>query len=51
LCALANWALSLVLDSSLAMVISTLLGAFVGVFFVELDGTAGGAGENSEVRE
>ena len=37
LAALMNFALSLVLDSSWAMVISTLASALVGVFFVDLD--------------
>lgn len=35
--ALLNWGLSLVMDASWAMIISTLLGSFFGVFFVELD--------------
>lgn len=36
--ALSNLALGLVMDSGWAMIISTLLSAFIGVFFVELDG-------------
>lgn len=36
--ALSNWALCLVIDSGWAMIISTLLSAFVGVFFVDLCG-------------
>ena len=36
--ALSNWALGLVIDSGWAMIISTLLSAFVGVFFVDLCG-------------
>jgi 4-azaleucine resistance transporter AzlC len=41
LAALMNFALSLVLDSSWAMVISTLASALAGVFFVDLDGGEG----------
>ncbi len=49
LTALANWGLSLVMDSSLAMVISTLVGAFAGVFFVDLDiGEEGKADSDGE---
>lgn len=36
--ALSNWALGLVIDGGWAMIISTLLSAFIGVFFVDLDG-------------
>ena len=36
--ALANWLFSLVVASSWAMIIATLVGAFVGVFLVPLDG-------------
>lgn len=35
--AVANWLLSLVIASSWAVIIATLVGAFVGVFFVKLD--------------
>jgi 4-azaleucine resistance transporter AzlC len=42
--ALSNWVLSAVMDSSLAMVISTLAFALAGVFFVELDDGVDGAG-------
>ena len=42
--ALLNAALGTLLDSSTAMIISTLLGAFVGVFFVPLDGEKKEAG-------
>ena len=45
--ALSNWVLSAVMDSSLAMVISTLAFAFAGVFFVELDGGAPDNGDTS----
>ena len=42
LTALANWGLGAVLPASWALIVSTLLGAFAGVFFVELgeEGTA-----------
>ncbi len=45
LTAVANWILTLVMDASWAMIIATLLGAFVGVFFVDLgeDGGTNGA--------
>lgn len=39
--AVANWLLSLVIASSWAMIIATLVGAFVGVFFVDLDENGG----------
>ena len=49
LTAVSNWALSLVLDSSIAMMISTLVCALVGVFFVDLGGGAESAGEAANV--
>lgn len=47
LTAVANWILGLVIDSSWAMIIATLLGALVGVFFVDID-EDGGKKENAE---
>ena len=37
LCALCNTLLSLFLDGAIAMILSTLICAFIGVFFVDLD--------------
>lgn len=50
LTAVSNWALSLVLDSSIAMVISTLVCALVGVFFVDLGGGAEDARDSTAQR-
>lgn len=45
---LSNWALGLAIDSGWAMIISTLVAAFVGVFFVELDGEDNGTIPNGK---
>lgn len=49
--AVANWLLSFVIDGSWAMIISTLLGAFVGVFFVSLGGEGSDASGGADSRE
>jgi hypothetical protein len=46
LCAACNALLSLFLDGAIAMILSTLLCAFAGVFFVDLDGKEAHADES-----